>query len=266
MIALTLPFYFYSAIMIRRLRFQLRNHFMPGLFYSFAIGIYLVWYWFDQYVFYYYIHHEVHDYFYYLRGIWEDLSRLAFIMFCNQIASVLLAFDIKFAKFLKYFNLIFFLIYLARLFGEFFFAINEKTNKKWRNSPFFKDHGLIYELQYGFLFTYASILLNICFVLSNVKDYLPKKSHTPIYVSIFAFISGIFVLSELDAKYDSKIVFRIQFKSMSKLNYIKLIIQLIVNYSCDIPTLIIIWILSSNQFEEDEAQSSIFTYSILTEQ
>ena len=239
MIVLILPFYFYSAKMMRRLKFQLRNQFMPGLFYAFATGIYNVWYWYDQYVLFYDFHEEDDDFYNRSKGIWDEIAKLAFVMFLHQIATVLIAFNIKWAKYLKYFNIIFFLIYLLRCFGQIFYTISGKTKNKIIQT-LLHDSGIFYRLFYNFLYLYSLVLLNICFVLSNIKDFIPKKFHIPIYLSIFFFVLGLLVTTGADTFYESNIIWRYWFNKRSKLNYIKLAIQIVLNFCLEIPTLIIL--------------------------
>ncbi|EAX91462.1 hypothetical protein TVAG_276810 [Trichomonas vaginalis G3] len=231
---------------------------MPGLCYTLALIVYNIWYWYDQYVFNFYYHESESDYFYHLRGIWEEIARLAFVMFLLQIATILIAFNIEYARFLKYFNYIFFFIYLARLVACFVYAIGENI-KVGRNNPFFRDYGLVYELLYGSLYLYSLILLNICLVLSNIKKYIPRKLHIYIYVSIFFFVLGLFATFEGDSFYNSNYIWKYQYINLSKLNYIKLVIQFTLNFCLDIPKLVIMWILSTNDFEDDETASSMVT-------
>ena len=206
----------------------------------------------------YFFHNQDDDFFFRIQGIWDNIGRLASIMLFHQIASFLLTFDIKFAKFLKYFNYIFFLIYTVRLVGSVVYSF-DRNLQFGRNSPFLMDYGMVYELLYGFQDIYSLILLNICFVLSNIKDYVPKKFIKPIYVSIFTFTLGLFVLSGFDSFYDSKVVFQYQWFDLNKLNNIKLIVQLAVNFTCEIPIFVIIWIISTTDFDEDQTNSSIIS-------
>ena len=128
------------------------------------------------------------------------------------------------------------------------------------------DSGIFYRLFYNFLYLYSLVLLNICFVLSNIKDFIPKKFHIPIYLSIFFFVLGLLVTTGADTFYESNIIWRYWFNKRSKLNYIKLAIQIVLNFCLEIPTLIILWILSSNDFdEEDDTASSMISYASLLE-
>lgn len=250
MIILTLPFYFYSVMKIRGLGLQLRNNFMPGLCFPFAIGVYSIWYWYDQYVFYYVYHYDVYDYFYQIRQIWDVIKNISYIMLLRQIESVLIICNIAFAKFLKYINYIFFLTYLILLLviqcGYFVIYLK-----------FLQYYYLFYDYLEALLCIYSFVLLNIVFELSNIKDYFPKKYHVQINISIFSYILGTFSRLVLSKIFNTRNLVILHITDYNILNHIQMMIQLAVNYLCDIPMLTLIWICSTAEFDNDPTETLV---------
>lgn len=257
---LQLPFFYYAFSLIRRLKFQLRNRFMPGICYVLTYAVHNLSSWIYSFVLCYFYREKDKNFCFRLSRVWDDFTMLADVMFMKQIAIVLICFNIKIGKYLKYFNYFLYVLMIFRIVCKFFFTLYSKVDPytiPFINEVVYNKTYIVYSTIYNTIYIIMLILMNICFVLSSIKDYIPKKYHLRINIALFMEILGSVGLEIAQRVRYSVLVMKYEFIDIVKFNYIRVFIHLYVMYCMNLPYLIIIWTLSSTEYVEDQEATDV---------
>lgn len=234
------------------LKFNQKNKFMPGLLFSFSTATYIIYRWFSDYAFSYSFHDYDQDFAFREGFIWDDIAKLSKAMFLDQIAIVLVAFQFKYVKILKYFNYAIFFLFLFRLICKWIFMFIPKVN------PFtlpvikdviYNDNPNYFRLFYGFLYLVTLLLINFCFVFSKIRNWIPKHECNKIYICTFFLVVGLFSTEFLQQMRYST--------NMYGFNYFRFAVNCIINYCVDHSLLIIIWVLSEPEYNNDQQTQDV---------
>ncbi|EAX88937.1 hypothetical protein TVAG_109120 [Trichomonas vaginalis G3] len=264
-ILMLLPYFYCVATLFRKLKFEVRNKVMPGLFYTIATSIYNLASWFTDYALNYNFHGNDQDYFFKESFMWDDLSKLSKIMFLHQIALVMLAFENKFGKILKYFNYLMFFIFGFRFIGKF--IIQFIPNAYPYEIPVLKY--VLYNLNpayfsaiYTSLYILMVVILSFCFVFSKIKNYLPSGILHQIYLATYFLVFGLLSTEAIQGFRYGKLFMKIRETDLSMYNYVRFIVSFYVKYCVDYPIFIIIWILSAPNYNEAKTNDDILNSSL----
>ncbi|EAX91967.1 hypothetical protein TVAG_387450 [Trichomonas vaginalis G3] len=251
---LMLPYLYIGIKLLRETNAIKRHIALPDLCYCFTFPVTMGLKMLSKYAFYYDQHFNDHDYYNRLSKVWEDLYTFSLALYFACVCKILVVFGTFGAK----------VLYVISKILQYVFAISTlvrsiiipiETEIMQKLERYLYGQGYLNTVNYlqVTIFALSIIILGICFVQSNIQNYFPPKLRTPMKISIMSVGIGIFIGTIIDGALDSYYFLQLRYINLSLFKYVGTAILIIHNYIVDIPFLIIVYMLSVQEFSADDS-------------
>lgn len=243
---LALPFCFLAAKLIRRVKFSFSMTVVPGIFWCFAYiclnaNALIKFFIFD------FNSHES-DTFYKMRFLYSEFAFLAEICYFRYLIKILELFEVKGTNVMNF--IAFFIHYLYSVLIIFRIILSyidvHGIFQKFLNA--FLGHYETFQEYFEYVFnSFCFLILSLCFIFSQVRDFIPFVLRKYMKYCIFAF-----ALTQFTAQITQRIVFNKFFELLSTKSsmyrYVYNAIWLFYRYTDFLVILSIVWLLSIDDF------------------
>lgn len=253
-----LPFFYLPVKLIRDSRFQFNRQLIPTVFYCFVMCVSNIHYIIYNFTFSFIYHGTSINLNRKLLYMPMELELLSIIAYFKSIIEILQVFSVRHSNILFYIAIMIqFLctfLFLFRIITSFIDLPSKFNNfiEQFQNQYYL--YALIFEK--GFL-SFCFLILSICFIFSNIKNYLPVKTRIPMKVALFLYPLTVFIyytsnviIYEKIFQYWGRKQFNLQYYTYCFLCYL-------VKFSNTFIILWIIWMLTIREFNHQDSSTNM---------
>lgn len=248
-----LPFQYLAVKLIRPFRLSLKTKVIPGIFFCMAMTLNLTRFVIKNFTFTYNYHGYDNNTYNKLALLPTEIGLLSRIYYFKSIIVVMDVFDVPGSKLFSLVTNILKYLFLALLVIRIIFAYVEVSEKVGlffigRNS-FYNEFVIIFEQAFD---TFCFVTLSVCFIFSNVKNYLPPKMKASLKITLFLYPCAIFVVNILTAVLDSYCAIMWFEVKKEANNFVYILVYLTYKTFDFLVVLAMVWILSVQNYHSED--------------
>lgn len=248
--------YIAASIIRQQSKFTLKgSKSAPGISYIIVLLTKLILEFFGTYVFYYDYHSIDRDQYFKLSFVTIDLYIYALSQFFVCICKVILVFNAIGSKIIYYLAVAIQYFFLAAFLVRLFCVFIPLSDKAVQN---IFDVGGVYvsiiiRLKFV-IWALCMLILSICFVFSNITNYIPSYYRKPMKCIMFYFPLGVFAVS-IAENIRAGFIFGISMV-LVKQQWLNMFLTSVENYACNIAIVALVVVLSSQDWAEKHGDES----------